>query len=71
MNKKLYLRTILNIKLKIILYNSMFEEISKENVIHYFQNGKFQELLNYYIIMMIIKYIYIINKIQIYFHIIF
>lgn len=26
----------------------MFEEISKENVIYYFQNGKFQELLNYY-----------------------
>jgi hypothetical protein len=26
----------------------MFEEISKENVMNYFQNGKFQELLNYY-----------------------
>lgn len=26
----------------------MFKEISKENVIHYFQTGKFQELLNYF-----------------------
>ena len=26
----------------------MFEEISKENIINYFTNGKFQELLNYY-----------------------
>lgn len=26
----------------------MFQEISKENVIHYFQTGKFQELLNYF-----------------------
>ena len=26
----------------------MFEEIPKEKVINYFQNGKFQELLNYF-----------------------
>ena len=26
----------------------MFEEIPKEQVIQYFQTGKFQELLNYY-----------------------